>query len=116
MPFAWYRGNEDRPQVEGRVRMITASVAELQAALTTYLEQVQAGEQVLVTDQGREIARLVPSAGLHLQALDYNAMVATGLLIPAEEQPSPEFWSLPRMPDPENLLLKALLAEREESW
>lgn len=96
--------------------MITADVAELHAALDSYLARVQTGEQVLVTDQGREIARLVPSASTNLQALDYKAMVATGLLIPAAEQPSPEFWSLPRMPDPENLLLKALLAEREESW
>lgn len=85
--------------------MITADVEELRAALSGYLAQVQAGQQVVVTDQGREIARLVPSASTNLLALDYKAMVATGLLIPAEEQPSPDFWSLPRMPDPENLLL-----------
>jgi len=96
--------------------MITASVAELQAALSAYLEQVQAGKQVVVTDQGREIARLVPTARTNLQALDYNDMVATELLIPPEEQPSPDCWSIPRIADPESLLLKALLAEREEGW
>jgi len=96
--------------------VIAANVEELRAALRRYLAQVQAGEQVVVTDQGREIARLVPSTGPNLQALDFGAMVATGLLIPPEEQPSPDFWSLPRMPDPENLLLNALLADREERW
>jgi len=96
--------------------MITANVEELRAALRLYLAHVQDGEQVVVTDQGREIARLVPGAGTNLQAMDYKAMVATGLLIPAQEQPPPDFWSLPRIPDPENLLLKALLAEREETW
>lgn len=96
--------------------MITADVEELHGALRSYLARVQAGEQVMVTDQGQEIARLVPTAKTNLQALNYEGMVAAGLLIPPEQLPSPGFWSLPRIADPENLLLKALLAEREESW
>ncbi|MCL4543142.1 MAG: type II toxin-antitoxin system prevent-host-death family antitoxin [Chloroflexi bacterium] len=96
--------------------MITADVAELHAALESYLARVQTGEQVVVTDHGREIARLVPTTSASLAALDYEDLVASGIIIPPERKPSRDFWSLPRVPDPEGLVLKAVLAEREAGW
>ena len=57
-------------------------------------------------------------AGDSTAVLEYAAKQSdhTGLLIPAEERPSPAFWNPPRLSDPENLLLNALLAEREDQW
>ena len=96
--------------------MITADVAELHAALGSYLAQVQAGEQVVVTDHGREIARLVPATPARPAALEYEDLVASGIIIPPERKPSPNFWSLPRVPDPAGLVLSDVLAEREAGW
>ncbi len=97
--------------------MLTAEVAELQAALTHYLEQVQAGEDVVVTDRGKEIARLVPAQRSSPAAGgDYADLVARGLLIPATKKASADdLRDLPRFADPDGLLLKALLEEREEN-
>lgn len=38
-------------------------VRELKAKLSGYLEQVQRGSAIVVTDRGRPVARLVPLAG-----------------------------------------------------
>lgn len=95
--------------------MLTAEVTELQAALRRYLEQVQAGEDVVVSDRGKEIARLVPVQRPGPAMSDeYTDLVARGLLIPAKRQASPDdLRELPRLADPDGLLLKALLDERE---
>ena len=39
-----------------------AGVAQLKAGLSGYLERVKAGQEVLVTDRGRPVAKLVPIA------------------------------------------------------
>lgn len=39
---------------------MSIGVAELKARLSAYLDKVKAGEEVLVTDHGRPVARLVP--------------------------------------------------------
>ena len=42
--------------------MKTATVSKLKASLSEYLRQVKAGEEVLVTERGRPIAKLAPAA------------------------------------------------------
>jgi len=42
------------------VMMKTAAVSELKALLSKYLSKVKAGEEVVVTDRGRPIAKIVP--------------------------------------------------------
>jgi prevent-host-death family protein len=41
----------------------TAAVAELKAQLSRYLSRVKAGEEILVTERGTPVARLVPVVG-----------------------------------------------------
>jgi len=41
--------------------MKTTTVTKLKASLSEYLRQVKAGEEVLVTERGRPIARLAPT-------------------------------------------------------
>jgi len=38
----------------------TAAVSELKASISEYLVKVKAGEELLVTDRGKLIARLIP--------------------------------------------------------
>lgn len=42
--------------------MADVGIRELRDHLSRYLERVQAGEELTVTDRGRPIARLVPIA------------------------------------------------------
>jgi prevent-host-death family protein len=91
------------------------AVAELKAALSRYLAQVKGGGEVLITERGKPVAKLVPltrdASDLppHLLDLERAGIVrlGTGRLPDG-------FWKLPRPRDPKGRLLKALLAEREE--
>lgn len=95
--------------------METTGVAELKASLSEYLAMVKAGQEVLVTDRGQPVARIVPvartEAGIpvHLLALERAGLVRFG------KGSLPEgFWDEPRPEDPKGLALRALLSEREE--
>ncbi len=95
--------------------MKTTNVSELKASLSEYLSKVKAGEEVLVTDRGKPVAKIVPikrgeiEVPAHLLVLERAGLIkiGTGKL-------PPHFWELPRPKDPEGLALKALLKEREE--
>ena len=63
--------------------MKTAAVAELKAQLSRYLSRVKAGEEVLVTERGTPVARLVPvgSGGSdhdHLRDLERQGLIRLG--------------------------------------
>lgn len=56
-------------------------IRELRNHLSRYLDRVQAGEEVVVTDRGRAIARVLPlSSGRVIDRL-----VAQGLVTPAAQ-------------------------------
>jgi len=96
--------------------MKAAAVSELKASLSEFLAAVKGGEEVIVTDRGKPIAKLVPltrdeqDRPPHLLALARAglATIGTGALPPG-------FWDLPRPKDPKNRVLKSLLKERQES-
>ncbi len=94
--------------------MTKAGIAELKAQLSEYLEKVKAGEDVLVTDRGRPVAKLT-----RIEALseDVERLVRRGVLRPPEEALDVErFLAADSPPDPEQRLLGALLEERERGW
>lgn len=100
---------------ERQASMLTADVAELHSALDHHLEQVQAGGQAAINDRGKDIARLVPITRSSSTAGGYADLVARGILIPPKPKPpAGAFRALPRVSDPDGLLLKALLEERGE--
>lgn len=96
--------------------MQTAAVSELKASLSQFLARVRAGEEVLVTERGCPVARLVPATreaeGLppHLLELQRRGVVRLG----AAELPA-DFWDLPRPPDRTGAALRSLLEAREDS-
>jgi len=96
--------------------MKTAAVSELKASLSAYLAKVKAGEEVIVTDRGKPVAKIVPigkgrkEITAHLLTLERAGLARIG------GGKLPEgFWDLSRPKDPKNRALKALLSEREES-
>lgn len=94
--------------------MATAPVSKLKASLSEYLRLVKAGEEVVVTERGRAIARLVQYDRGGPTVEWEEELVRRGILRRARKKLGPEFWAMPLVPDPEGLALKALLEEREE--
>ncbi len=96
--------------------MKTATVSMLKASLSEYLRQVKAGEEVLVTERGRPIARIAPAVISHTLPKHLVEMQKQGLIKLGSEKLPKDFWDLPRPKDPKGLVVKAVLREREESW
>jgi prevent-host-death family protein len=92
--------------------MLVTTIATLKASLSEFLAGVKAGEEVVVTDRGRPVARIVPyaSGGAELDDLVRNGQVrrSRGSLPPG-------YWERTKPADPEGRLLQALLDERETS-
>ena len=96
--------------------MKTTTVSKLKASLSEYLRQVKAGEEVLVTERGRPIAKLTPSLGSDTLSEHLVEMEKQGLLKRGSGKLPKGFWDLPRPKDPQELVVKAVLREREEGW
>lgn len=53
-------------------------IRELRAHLSRYLEQVRGGEDIVVTDRGVPVARIVPMAGQRT----IDRLIAAGIVTP----------------------------------
>lgn len=95
--------------------MRSASIAALKARLSEYLQAVRGGEEVLVTDRGTPVARLVPVRGAERLAAHMAALVRAGQVRPPTGPLPRNFWTLRRPEDPEGRVRAALLEERAES-
>ena len=80
--------------------MKTAAVSELKSLLSKYLSQVKAGEEVMITDRGKPIAKLIPisrtdtNISAHLMALERAGLARIGKTTLPKG-----FWSMPRPKD-----------------
>jgi prevent-host-death family protein len=93
--------------------MKTAAVSELKARLSEYLNQVKAGMEVLITDRGKPIARLVPILRPKDLKESLVRMEKEGLIRIGSGKLPKDFWRMHRPDDPNGMVLKALLDERE---
>jgi len=95
--------------------MKTAAVAKLKAGLSEYLAMVKDGEEIIVTDRGKPIAKISPlkrdetDVPLHLKRLEKAGLVRIGHAV------SKDIFRLPRLSDKKGSALKALIDERENS-
>lgn len=92
--------------------MRTAPVSKLKASLSSYLRQVKAGDEVVITERGRPIARLTP-VGTESWSAHLTEMAAEGRITVGSGKLTKTFWRLPRPKDPKGLVMRALLLERE---
>ena len=93
--------------------MKTAGVSELKARLSEYLNQVKAGMEVLITDRGKPVARLVPIPRSKDLKESLVRMEKQGLIRLGSGKLPKNSWRMDRPDDPQGLVLKALLEERE---
>lgn len=99
--------------------MESAGVAQLKARLSEYLSRVKAGEEVLVTDRGRPVARLVPVGVGYVpddeaELARLREMEREGLVRLGSGKLPEGFFEKERPADPGGILRKAVLEEREE--
>jgi len=90
--------------------MVVTNVATLKASLSQFLASVKAGEEVIVTDRGHPVARIVP---YEPGGDELDDLVRGGHLRRSRGPLPNDFWSQPRPADPEGRLLRSLLEERE---
>jgi len=96
--------------------MTIATVSELKRSISACLRQVKAGEELLITEHGRPVARLLPVKNLASLPESLLDMEKRGLLKRPEKTLSADFWSLPRPADPKATVRSAVLQERREGW
>lgn len=74
--------------------MRSVNIAELKNHLSTYLDRVREGEEIIVRDRRKPIAKIVPLASDDWAA-EEQALIASGLMRPAERSLTDAFWKLP---------------------
>ncbi len=95
--------------------MQTAAVSELKASTSEYLARVKSGEEILITDRGTPIAKIIPlrrtddAMAARMMQLERAGMIRRGTGAITED-----FWTATRPQNRSGSALAALLAEREE--
>jgi prevent-host-death family protein len=96
--------------------MKRVAISELKAKLSEYLNMVQVGEEVIVTDRGRAIARLGPLPTSEGRDARLDLLVRSGRVRPpGGAEPLDVAGLLASAPsDPRGLSLEGILADRRE--
>jgi prevent-host-death family protein len=92
------------------------SIGRLKARLSEYIRRVRAGEQMVVTDRGRPVARLLGLEGSPALEGRVAELVGAGLARGPTEHLPASFLDSPRPSDPDGRSLEAVLEERAEGW
>ncbi len=96
--------------------MQTVSVGKLKSDLNRYLEDVKSGEEVLIRERNRTIAKIVPMDDDDEEEKELAQLVAEGILSPPEISELPDsFWDEMELADVSlETVVKAITDEREE--
>lgn len=95
--------------------MQTAAVSELKASTSEYLARVKSGEEIMITDRGTPIAKIIPlrrtddASAARMMQLERAGMIRRGTGGITED-----FWTAARPQDKRGDALAALLAERKD--
>lgn len=91
------------------------AVSKLKAAFSEHLELVKAGEEVIVMERGRPIAKIVPlPRDTSMTAPHLLELARLGLIRLGSGKLPAGFWKMRRPKDRQGATLKALLQERAE--
>jgi len=87
-------------------------VAELKARLSRYLEQVKGGGELVVTEHGRPVARIVPVAPAERLDARRQKLLRAGILLPGSGRLPKKLRTKPPGGRRESGVLAALIDER----
>ena len=94
--------------------MTKTSISDLKARLSAYLDIVRHGEEVIVTDRGRPVARLSPVVGDLRDQSRHEQLLRDGRLRPPTTPLPKRFWQQQHPADMTGRSLAVLLEERGE--
>jgi prevent-host-death family protein len=94
----------------------SAAVVELKAQLSRFLSRVKSGEEILVTERGVPIARIVPVRSGDMDIEGWRDLERQGLMRLGTGRLPKNFWKQPRPKDPHGSVRAAVSDEREEGW
>jgi prevent-host-death family protein len=94
--------------------MKTAAIADLKARLSEYLKRIKAGEEVLITERGLPVARLVPLERGTRRATRRDRLARAGLLRPGRGRARKMLLAPPKGKRPRGSVVEALIEERRE--
>lgn len=94
--------------------MRRASIAMLKARLSEYVDAARAGEEVIVTDRNKPVARLAPVNVPVRGEAQLLGLIRAGLARPAVRALPRRFWEQPRPRDRQARARTALIEERAE--
>ena len=94
--------------------MKTASISRLKATLSAYIASVKGGEEVVVTDRGKPVARIVPVGSEVGEGDRVRDLVARGVIRPGRAKPACALGELPICAAPEGAVRRVIDAERRE--
>jgi prevent-host-death family protein len=92
------------------------AIADLKARLSEYVAAAKSGEEVLITERGRPVARLAPIGGIAAQEGRLAELARSGLLRLPRKRLGPRFLQTRRPADPKGRSLQILEEERGEGW
>lgn len=93
--------------------MRSTNIADLRNRLTQYLQEVRAGEEIIVRDRQRAIAKIVPFT-LEDDDAEDAALVASGLMRKGSGVIPPSFWKARRPRVSLRSAVAAVTADRDE--
>jgi prevent-host-death family protein len=119
--FHGYNGHEVmafiaiyRQEQKTRSLMKSVNIAELRNRLSVYINDVKAGEEILVRDRNQPVARIVPLARSRDENEELLALASQGKLRLGEGLLEESFWKMPAPRVPVAALRSALEQERDE--
>ena len=93
--------------------MKSVNIAELKNRLSVYLNDVKAGEEILVRDRNQPVARIVPLARSKDEDEELLALAAQGKLRLGDGILEESFWKMPAPRIPSAALRRAVEQERD---
>lgn len=93
--------------------MRSTNIADLRNRLTQYLREVRAGEEIVVRDRQRPIAKIVPFT-VDDDDADDAALVAGGLMRKGSGTLAPSFWKTRRSRVTRQAAVAAVSADRDQ--
>ena len=93
------RGEENKPDQHGQIGynrlMKTVNISNLKAQLSAHIQLVREGEEVLVCDRNKPVARIVPCR-LEKHSVQEQRLIARGVLTPPlKKRPARVSWPEP---------------------
>ena len=93
------RGEENKPDQHGQIGynrlMKTVNISNLKAQLSAHIQLVREGEEVLVCERNKPVARIVPCR-LEKHSVQEQRLIARGVLTPPlKKRPARVSWPEP---------------------